>query len=109
MGDVDLCNGLSEKTNRNIHSGHQVVTKQVVKCEFVLGLANMMVETLGSGQIPQVQQMIAEVIENLEVMKACLRAAEADAELDQWGVMCPSQMPLRVARNIFIRMFPRMA
>ncbi|MCI0859371.1 MAG: 4-hydroxyphenylacetate 3-monooxygenase, oxygenase component [Chloroflexi bacterium] len=109
LGDVELCNGVSEKTNRNIHSGHQVVTKQVVKCEFVLGLANMMVETLGSGQIPQVQQMIAEVIENLEVMKACLRASEADAALDQWGVMCPSQMPLRVARNMFIRMYPRMA
>ena len=53
--------------------------------------------------------MIAEVIENLEVMKACLRASEADAALDQWGVMCPSQMPLRVARNMFIRMYPRMA
>ncbi|MCH7605518.1 MAG: 4-hydroxyphenylacetate 3-monooxygenase, oxygenase component [Chloroflexi bacterium] len=109
LGDVDLCNNVSDATNRNIHSGHQVVTKQVVKCEFMLGLANMMVETLGSGQIPQVQQMIAELIENLVVTKACLRAAEADAEIDQWGVMCPAQMPLRVARNTFIRMYPRMA
>ena len=38
-----------------------------------------------------------------------LRAAEADAFVDQWGVTCPAEMPLRVARNLFIRMYPRMA
>ena len=109
LGDVELCNNEAARTSRNIHSGHQVVTKQVVKAEFILGLANLMVQTLGSGQIPQVQQMISEVIENLVVTKACLRAAEVDAEKDEWGVMCPSLMPLRVSRNLFIRMYPRMA
>jgi 4-hydroxyphenylacetate 3-monooxygenase len=109
LGDVELCNNLQIATNRHLHSGHQVVTKNVVKCEFMLGLASLMVQTLGSGQLPQVQQMIAEVIENLEVTKACLRAAEVDAKVDQWGVMCPAQMPLQVARNLFIRMYPRMA
>ncbi|MBI3327325.1 MAG: 4-hydroxyphenylacetate 3-monooxygenase, oxygenase component [Nitrospinae bacterium] len=109
LGDVELCNKLPVGTNRTTHSGHQVVTKQVVKSEFVLGLASLMVHTLGSGQLSHVQQMIAELIENLEVMKACLRAAEADAKVDQWGVMCPAQMPLMVARNLFIRMYPRMA
>ena len=57
-------------THQYLHSGHQVVTKNVVKCEFVLGLANLMVRTLGSDQNPQVQQMVAEVIENLEATKA---------------------------------------
>ena len=109
LGDVELCNNMSMSTNQYIQSGHQVVTKNVVKCEFILGLANLMVHTLGSGELPQVQQMMAEVIENLEITKACLRAAEADAKVDRWGVMCPSQFPLMVARNLFIRMYPRMA
>ena len=52
--------------------------------------------------------MIAEIVENLEVTKACLRAAEADAEVDQWGVMAPAELPLQAARNLFIRMYPRM-
>jgi 4-hydroxyphenylacetate 3-monooxygenase len=86
-----------------------VVTKNVVKCEFILGLANLMVQTLGSGQLPQVQEMMAEIIENLEVTKACLRAAEVDAKTDQWGVMCPAEFPLMIARQLFIRMYPRMA
>jgi 4-hydroxyphenylacetate 3-monooxygenase len=109
LGDVDLCNNMSIRTHQYVHSGHQVVTKNVVKCEFILGLATLMVQTLGSGQQPQVQQMMAEIIENLEVTKACLRAAEADAEIDQWGVMCPAEIPLMVARQLFIRMYPRMA
>ena len=109
LGDVELCNNLQTATNRHRHSGHQIVTKNVVKCEFILGLANMMVQTLGSGQSPQVQQMVAEIIENLEVTKACLRAAEVDAKVDQWGVLCPAELPLQVARNLFIRMYPRMA
>jgi 4-hydroxyphenylacetate 3-monooxygenase len=109
LGDVELCNNLSMTTNQYLHSGHQVVTKNVVKCEYILGLANLMVQTLGSGQLPHVQQMLAEVIENLEVTKACLRASEADAKIDQWGVMSPALLPLMVARNQFIRMYPRMA
>ena len=109
LGDVELANGWAEATNRNAHTGHQVVSKNVVKCEFILGLANLMTRTLGSTQLPQVQQMVAEVIENLEVTKACLRAAEVDSTVDRWGVMCPPYMPLLVARSLFIRMYPRMA
>jgi 4-hydroxyphenylacetate 3-monooxygenase len=109
LGNVELCNNQAMSTNQYLHSGHQVVAKNVVKCEFILGLANLMVRTLGSGQLAHTQQLMAEVIENLEVTKACLRAAEADAKIDQWGVMSPSLLPLMVARNLFIRMYPRMA
>ncbi len=109
LGDSDLCNNLAASTNQYTHSGHQVVTKNVAKCEFILGLAELMVRTLGSRELLQVQQMMAEVIENLEITKACLRAAEADAQIDRWGVMCPSPLPLTVARNLFMRMYPRMA
>ena len=45
---------------------------------------------------------------NLEVMKACLRASEADAKIDKWGVMAPDRAPLDAARNIFPKLYPRM-
>ena len=108
-GDIDLCNNLSSATNQYTHSGHQVVTKNVAKCEFVVGLGSLMVKTLGSGSIPQVQSLIAETIENLEIMRSLLQTAEANAALDQWGVMCPAPIPIMIARNLFIRMYPRMA
>jgi len=109
LGDADLCNSMAISTGQFLHSGHQVVTKNVVKCEFVLGLASLMVRTLGSGELPQTRELLAELIENLEITKACLRAAEADAAMNRWGIMSPAEMPLMVARQIFIRMYPRMA
>ena len=108
LGDVALCNNMQMATNRHLHAGQQVVTRNMAKCEFVLGLANLMTETLGSNESTQVQTMIAEIIENLEVTRSCLRAAEVDARIDEWGVMCPAELPLQVARNMFIRMYPRM-
>ena len=107
--DVALCNQWGERTNRNAHTGHQVVTKNVVKCEFMLGLATLMVDTLGSGELPATQQLISEIIENLEITKALLAAAEAQAESDEWGICCPDYRPLLVARKKMIEMYPRMA
>ena len=108
LGDPDRCNNMSRHTHQYLHSGHQVVTKNVVKLEFVLGLANLMQHTLGSSQQPQMMQMTAEIIESLETQKALLRASEAEADFDEWGVMCPAEMPLMIARHLFIRMYPRM-
>ena len=108
LGDVELCNNLQLATNRHLHSGHQVVTKNVAKAEFMLGLATLMTEALGSAGQQQAQQMIAEIIEGLEITKACLRAAVADAAVDKWGVMAPAELPLQAARNTFIRLYPRM-
>jgi len=108
-GDPDLCNNMAMSTNQYLHSGHQVVTRNVAKCEFILGLASLMVRTLGSGENPQVQSMLAEIIENLQMTKACLRAAEADAKPDRWGVTSPSLQYIGVARSMFIKMYPRMA
>jgi len=74
-----------------------------------VGLANLVVKTLGSESAPHVQAMLAELIEDLEITKALLCAAEVHATLDRWGVMCPARAPITVARNLFIRMYPRMA
>ena len=108
LGDPDRCNNMSRRTHQYLHSGHQVVTKNVVKLEFVLGLANLMQHVLGSGQQPQMLEMTAEIIESLETQKALLRASEAEADFDEWGVFCPAEMPLTVARHLFIRVYPRM-
>ncbi|MFQ6028076.1 MAG: 4-hydroxyphenylacetate 3-monooxygenase, oxygenase component [Dehalococcoidia bacterium] len=109
LGDVDRCNNYGAATHSTVHSGHQVLTRSVVKTEFLLGVASLMVEILGSTKIPHVQERVGEIILYLEVLKACLRAAEADASLDQWGVMLPAQAPQSAGRGLFARMiYPRM-
>jgi len=110
QGDVDLANDFAAATQSTSHTGHQVVNRTVVKTEFLLGLTSLMAETLGSTQVPHVQERIGEIIVNLEMMKACVRAAEADAKLNEWGVMCPAFGPLSAARAMYAgTMYPRMA
>jgi 4-hydroxyphenylacetate 3-monooxygenase len=108
LGDVAVCNGAYGRTNAVVHMMHQVITKDVAKAEFVLGLACLMIDTIGVDQFPHVQEKVAEIITYLETMKACLRAGEADAAVDEWGLACPSRPPLDVARNMFPKMYPRM-
>jgi 4-hydroxyphenylacetate 3-monooxygenase len=45
---------------------------------------------------------------NTELIRACLRAAEADAATDRWGVMCPAILPVECTRNLFMTAYPRM-
>ena len=109
LGNVDMCNRIGSATQSQGHSGHQVLTRCLVKAEFILGLADLMVETLGSGTVPHVQEQVAELITQRDVLKACLRASEADAEPNQWGVMSPATAPLQAGRAQFGRtMYPRM-
>lgn len=108
-GDRHKCNNMSNETGQYVHTGHQVVTKNVAKCEFVTGIASLMVKTLGNGEVPQVQGLLGELVENLEITRALLTQSEVNAKIDDWGVMLPDRVPLNVARNLFIKMYPRMA
>ena len=110
LGDVEMCNNYAIATQSTTHSGYQVVNRCVVKTEFILGLAQLMVDTMGSGELPHVQERISEIIVYLETLKACLRASEADAQLNQWGVMCPAQGPITAGRALYPTMiYPRLA
>lgn len=107
-GDPKLLNDTGAVTHSSVHTAHQGAAKNVAKSELVLGVALLMAETLGTGHLQQVQERIAELMTHTEVMKASLRAAEADAQLDQWGVMCPDALPLEVVRSLFMSVYPRM-
>jgi 4-hydroxyphenylacetate 3-monooxygenase len=58
--------------------------------------------------LPHVRDRIAEMIMTTETMRACLRAAEADAAVDKWGIFTPARAPLDTARNLFPRLYPRL-
>ena len=109
LGDVEMCNKIGSATQSAGHSGHQVLNRCLAKSEFILGLADLMVEALGSSSVPHVQEQVAELITNRDMLKACLRAAEADAAPNQYGVMSPAAAPLQAGRALFGRsIYPRM-
>src|SRR5712692_8251273 len=106
--DVNRLNGAALKTHASRHSAHQGAAKNLAKCELVLGVALLMTQTLGNAHLPHSEERLGELMMYTELMRACLRAAEADAEIDEWGVMCPSQMPAEITRNLFMTAYPRM-
>lgn len=89
------------------HVGHQVVAKNVVKTEFILGLVQLIAETIKITEYQHVQEKIAEVIVALETMKSYLIASEAEAKHDQWGTMTPDLAPLQAAMIYYPRIYPR--
>ena len=108
LGDVDMLNSTANRTHSSAHSAHQGAAKNLAKCEFVLGTALLMSQTLGNAHLPHVEERIGELMLYAQLTKACMRAAEADAELDEWGVMTPDPLMVESPRNLFMNAYPRM-
>ncbi len=107
-GDIARCNVVYAETNAVVNMMHQVVVKNAVKAEFLLGLAARIAEVSDAMTLPHVRDRLAEMIITAELMRSCLRAAEADAHQDKWGQFIPARAPLDVARNLFPRLYPRL-
>ncbi|PON17062.1 4-hydroxyphenylacetate 3-monooxygenase, oxygenase component [Candidatus Entotheonella serta] len=108
MGDPKMINDTAMVTRSSVHTAHQSAAKNLAKSELLLGVALMMADTLGSSELPHSQERLAELMMYTEVIRSSLRAAEADAKPDEWGVMCPDPMPLEVIRSLFMTLYPRM-
>jgi 4-hydroxyphenylacetate 3-monooxygenase len=78
---------------------HQVVCRTTAKTEFFLGLVSLLTEAIGIDQFGHVLEDIAEIVIALETARAMLRAAEADATVNDFGVLTPAWGPLNACRN----------
>jgi 4-hydroxyphenylacetate 3-monooxygenase len=74
----------------------------------VLGLALLMTETLGNAHLPHTEAYVGELMLTTTLMRAAMRAGEADAKIDEWGVMCPDPVMMESTRNLFMTAYPRM-
>src|SRR6202790_5095391 len=106
--DVDRLNQVPHVTHSTAHSAHQGAAKNLAKCEFVLGLALLMTEALGNAHLPHTEERLGELMLYTELIRSCMRAGEADAELDRWGVMTPAILPTESTRNLMMTAYPRM-
>lgn len=108
LGDVDLANGAYARTGAVLHMAHQVVNLKIAKTEAILGTMQACVDMTGVGGKQQVQEMIAETIIVLEVMKSLKVASEVGATMNEYGVMTPLRGPLDAARNYYPTMYQRL-
>ncbi|MER1987125.1 MAG: 4-hydroxyphenylacetate 3-monooxygenase, oxygenase component [Solibacillus sp.] len=86
---------------------HQALTRQIAKTEFLLGLAELLVKTINVHEYQHIHEKMADIITGLETMKALIEKSEHDATLDSFGYMRPHIIPLKVAMNLFPKIYPR--
>lgn len=106
--DVALCNEAYSATGAVIHMAHQVVCKNIAKTEFLLGLASLLVDSIGIEKFQHVQDKISQIWINLETMKAFRFSAEQQAAPNEYGVMTPAFDPIDAARNLYPHLYPQM-
>ncbi len=106
--NVEIANSAFSNTRAGPHINHQIVTKNMAKAEFVLGLAALMTEALSTNETPYIQALASELITVYEVSKACLEASISNAKMNEWGVMEPDSAPLSAAKSSFTSAYPRL-
>ncbi len=107
-GDIGLLNGLFRATQAFTHGIHQFVAKNLAKAEFVLGVASLVAEAIGRTEVPTYQQMLGEVVDAVETLRAYLLASEAAAIEDANGYWVPNPSIMGTARNYFPKVYPRL-
>lgn len=108
LGNPELCNAFYSETGATALMTHQVVVRTVAKTEFYLGLASEIAAGIAIDGYQHIQEDLAELIIDVEIGKALLRAAEADAEPNRWGMMMPKWSALNAARNWYPRVSQRL-
>jgi 4-hydroxyphenylacetate 3-monooxygenase len=106
--DPEMCNGLFQRTQAMPQVMHQTSVKNLAKAEFMLGLGCAIARSTNIDAHLHVQGMLAELIQHVEFVRACIRASEADAAVSPAsGLMTPAEMPLWTVRMMFPKMFIR--
>ena len=107
LGHPELCNAWYTETGAGALMTHQVVTRTVAKSEFFLGLASEIAGAIGIDGFLHIQEDLAELIRNVEIGKALVVAAEAQAAPSADGVLLPHWATLNAARNWYPKISQR--
>lgn len=103
LGDPSLLE-LSGKVTTWAH--WHVLTRLAVKAELFVGCGQIVLDVLGTGQIPAVQAMLAELIEYAQVLKSFVISAEVQARHMETGILAPDTNLLTAGRLYSIRYYP---
>jgi 4-hydroxyphenylacetate 3-monooxygenase oxygenase component len=90
------------------HGMHQTNTKNLAKAEFLLGIALAVAESTRADRQPQVQHLLAEMINGVEMIRGLLRASEVDCVPGPEGTVLPDDQPLWAIRAMFPALNARM-
>jgi aromatic ring hydroxylase len=67
-----------------------------------------MTEAIGTNGFEHVQNYLHEMINTVELVRACIRASEADCVPGPNGTVLPHGQPLSTTRTLFPQLYPRL-
>ena len=106
-GDTVGYSEVITETGWRSHIMHQAFTRAQVKLSFALGLGHLMANTTGSVGHDHVQEKLGELWIMSELARSAIVAAEAGAQIDEAGVLCPDQRPFVALRGAMPKWMPR--
>ena len=105
--DIDLFNNIYRHTQASAAMAHQFSIKDLCKAEFMMGLAFTLARSTKVDEFLHIQGMLAELINNVHVLRSCVLTSEREAEMTSIGTMSPAMGPLGAVRFQFPEMFRR--
>ncbi|WP_062105504.1 4-hydroxyphenylacetate 3-monooxygenase, oxygenase component [Bacillus niameyensis] len=106
--DLDIARQFFAQAQFNTMLLYQAVIRMIVKTEFILGLAESIVEAINIREYQHIQDKVSEIIAALEIMKALHMSSRVQASLDSSGTMIPDARPLHVAIHYYPKVYPRL-
>jgi|SRR5690625_2877447 len=105
--NMEVANSFQAKSAFRPFALHQVLNRRIIKNGFLLDLAEDIIQTIDIGSYAHVHEKMTEIIVTYESMKALLLKAEANASIDEFGLMRPEMAALQSANSYFVQMYPR--
>lgn len=91
----------------SLFTGHQSTIRLMSKLQFVAGVAMKATEMVNTNVFPHVQDLMGELTTYVELCRAAITAAEANAKPNDQGVYIPDSRALSAIRNSGNRWYPR--
>ena len=99
--DVEMCNGLFNRTGTINHMMHQFCTKNLAKAEFMMGLGFALARQTKIDAHLHVQNMLTELIDCAEFVRSALVTSEVESIVMHDGIHVPNPAPLSTVRQMF--------
>ncbi len=107
-GHAEVANTIFPGTGASHHLSHYGCARLLVKTEFLLGVALRISQAIGIEGFDHVQAKLAELMTTGDLIRACLRASEADCLPGPDGTVIPNPEPIWVVRMMTPTLYPRM-
>lgn len=104
---VDAGNQLYPRTGIGHQPAHQSGVRGLVKLSFAAEVVMKLADSIGVDGFLNVQNQLAELMQDVETIRALLQVAEYEYETTAYGEVVPARLPLDTIRSLLPKMYPR--